>query len=100
MKNIRSVEKCTDLPKDYTPQHICMNQKLSYDTPLPTYGPHRPLWPVFGEYKFVPVQRWLHSLEVMVDRRVMRESSDSMGVLKVALSSQFFLVHQINNFGI
>ena len=24
---------------------------------------HRPLWPVFGEYEFVPPQRWLHSIE-------------------------------------
>lgn len=63
VQNIKSVEKCTDLPDDYTPQHICMNQKLFYNTTLPTFGPHRPLWPVFGEYKFVPVQRWLHSIE-------------------------------------
>lgn len=26
-------------------------------------GPHRPLWPRYGEYTFVPKQRWLHSLE-------------------------------------
>ncbi|KAH7955959.1 hypothetical protein HPB52_005286 [Rhipicephalus sanguineus] len=24
---------------------------------------HRPLWPVYGEYKYVPPQRWLHSIE-------------------------------------
>ncbi|KAL3228134.1 hypothetical protein MRX96_004049 [Rhipicephalus microplus] len=23
----------------------------------------RPLWPVYGEYKYVPPQRWLHSIE-------------------------------------
>ncbi|KAG0715432.1 hypothetical protein GWK47_011932 [Chionoecetes opilio] len=62
-KNLKSVLKCTDLAKNYTPQHICMNQKIHYNSTLPTYGPHRPLWPVFGEYQFVPVQRWLHSLE-------------------------------------
>lgn len=26
-------------------------------------GTHRPLWGVFGEYKFLPKQRWLHNLE-------------------------------------
>lgn len=26
-------------------------------------GTHRPLWPKYGEYGFVPKQRWLHSLE-------------------------------------
>ena len=25
---------------------------------------HRPLWPIFGEYQFVPPQRWLHNVEV------------------------------------
>ncbi|XP_071516206.1 uncharacterized protein [Panulirus ornatus] len=61
--SLSSVEECVDLPKNYTPQHFCMNRKITYNTTLPTYGPHRPLWPVFGEYKFVPVQRWLHSIE-------------------------------------
>lgn len=26
-------------------------------------GTHRPLWPKYGEYKYVPKQRWLHNLE-------------------------------------
>lgn len=26
-------------------------------------GTHRPNWPVYGEYDYAPVQRWLHSLE-------------------------------------
>lgn len=26
-------------------------------------GSHRPVWPVYGEYTYVPVQRWLHNLE-------------------------------------
>nr|CAD7460026.1 unnamed protein product [Timema tahoe] len=26
-------------------------------------GKHRPLWPKYGEYRFVPRQRWLHNLE-------------------------------------
>jgi len=27
-------------------------------------GDHRPVWPKFGEYIFVPPQRWLHNIEV------------------------------------
>jgi len=27
-------------------------------------GTHRPLWAQYGEYKFVPRQRWVHNLEV------------------------------------
>lgn len=26
-------------------------------------GAHRPVWPVYGEYTYVPVQRWIHNLE-------------------------------------
>lgn len=40
-----------------------MDKKIHYNTTLPTYGDHRPLWPVFGEYEFVPPQRWLHNIE-------------------------------------
>ena len=41
-----------------------MTQPLDYDEWIPTFGDHRPLWPIYGEYKYLPVQRWLHSLEV------------------------------------
>jgi hypothetical protein len=30
---------------------------------VPTHGDHRPVWPKFGEYQFVPAQRWLHNIE-------------------------------------
>ena len=46
-----------------------MTQRLDYDEWIPTFGDHRPLWPVYGEYKYVPVQRWLHSLEVLRKRK-------------------------------
>lgn len=29
-------------------------------------GTHRALWPIYGEYKFLPKQRWLHSMEVII----------------------------------
>ena len=32
-------------------EHHCMNEKLNYETPLPTHGDHRPLWPKYGEYR-------------------------------------------------
>ncbi|RWS13710.1 DUF3105 domain containing protein-like protein [Dinothrombium tinctorium] len=61
--DLESVESCVQLPKDYSPQHFCMGQKITYNTTIPTYGDHRPLWPVFGEYEYVPPQRWLHNIE-------------------------------------
>ncbi|KAG8225931.1 hypothetical protein J437_LFUL005967 [Ladona fulva] len=51
------------VPPLYLPLHICMDKPITYNRPIPTFGNHRPLWPKYGEYKFVPVQRWLHSLE-------------------------------------
>ena len=43
--------KCDDVPKDHSPKHFCMNETITYDTKIPTYGDHRPIWPMFGEYK-------------------------------------------------
>ncbi|CAB0038831.1 unnamed protein product [Trichogramma brassicae] len=43
--------------------HKCMTEKIEYVDDIPLYGTHRPIWPVYGEYKYLPVQRWLHSLE-------------------------------------
>ncbi|XP_074641774.1 uncharacterized protein LOC141899402 [Tubulanus polymorphus] len=52
------------------PKHICMQHfrnypfgPINYNPVIPTAGPHRPNWPVYGEYVFMPRQRWLHSLE-------------------------------------
>jgi len=47
--------------------HICMNCTLEYPKKvygvIPTHGPHRPIFPTWGEYSFLPPQRWLHSVE-------------------------------------
>lgn len=62
--DLQPLETCDDIPPNYTPKHFCMNYSILYNTSIPTAGSHRPLWPVFGEYRFVPPQRWLHSIEV------------------------------------
>lgn len=52
-------------------KHTCVQRPLFYDnfntkgdlvTP-PALGRHRERWPVWGEYTFLPPQRWLHSAE-------------------------------------
>jgi len=47
--------------------HVCMNCTLDYPKEIygeiPTHGPHRPIFPSWGEYSFLPPQRWLHSIE-------------------------------------
>lgn len=60
---IESKLECENLASNYLPRHFCMNEKLTYNTSIPTHGDHRPLWPKFGEYRYVPPQRWLHNIE-------------------------------------
>ena len=50
--SLETIVKCEDLPKDYFPKHFCMNDVLSYNTSIPSYGDHRPIWPKFGEYRY------------------------------------------------
>ncbi|XP_053687903.1 uncharacterized protein LOC128737312 [Sabethes cyaneus] len=52
-----------DVPKAYVAIHRCMNESIKYEDGIPTYGTHRPLWPRYGEYTYVPPQRWLHNSE-------------------------------------
>ncbi|XP_053674633.1 uncharacterized protein LOC128724936 [Anopheles nili] len=51
------------VPSAYVANHKCMNSSIEYSERIPSYGTHRPLWPKYGEYKYVPPQRWLHSSE-------------------------------------
>ncbi|XP_022252326.1 uncharacterized protein LOC106468283 [Limulus polyphemus] len=63
LENVLPVEKCEDVPSNYIPVHLCMKTKIVYNTTIPTHGDHRPLWPVYGDYQYVPPQRWLHTVE-------------------------------------
>jgi hypothetical protein len=63
VKTIDSIRECQVLKADYMPKHFCMNKTLHYNTTIPTYGDHRPLWAVYGEYLYLPPQRWLHNVE-------------------------------------
>jgi len=36
---------------------------LCYDESPPSSGPHRPMWGKWGEYEFMPPQRYIHNLE-------------------------------------
>jgi len=51
------------IPRGYNAMHYCMNETIHYNHKIPTFGAHRPLWPMYGEYVYVPKQRWLHNLE-------------------------------------
>lgn len=55
--------KCHRIKKDYHPYHYCMNKRITYSDAIPTFEGHRPLWPKYGEYIYVPPQRWLHNIE-------------------------------------
>ncbi|CAI4230792.1 unnamed protein product [Auanema sp. JU1783] len=43
--------------------HKCIVDQLVYNESIPIRGDHRPNWARFGEYLYLPVQRWLHNLE-------------------------------------
>ncbi|XP_033219057.1 uncharacterized protein LOC117174252 [Belonocnema kinseyi] len=54
---------CEYISPEYVAMHKCMHEPIEYDDPIPLFGSHRPIWPVYGEYKFVPRQRWIHNAE-------------------------------------
>ena len=43
--------------------HIYLPAPVPYARTAPSSGPHRPYWARWGEYTFLPPQRWLHNLE-------------------------------------
>ncbi|CAD6234639.1 GSCOCG00002029001-RA-CDS [Cotesia congregata] len=45
------------------PKTHCMNETLEYSELIPVIGDYRPIAPQLGEYKFIPKQRWLNSLD-------------------------------------
>uniref|UniRef100_U5EP30 Putative secreted protein n=1 Tax=Corethrella appendiculata TaxID=1370023 RepID=U5EP30_9DIPT len=51
------------IPPAYSAMHKCMDKKITYTERLPTFGTHRPLWAKYGEYEYLPPQRWLHNSE-------------------------------------
>ncbi|CAN7985278.1 unnamed protein product, partial [Ixodes hexagonus] len=51
------------IPRKYHPPHYCMDKRIKYTSAIPTFEGHRPLWPKYGEYRYVPPQRWLHNIE-------------------------------------
>ncbi|XP_065178273.1 uncharacterized protein LOC135808950 [Sycon ciliatum] len=53
-------DKCYAIEK---PKHICVGGNVTYSTNPPLSGGHRPSWPVYGEYKYLPAPRYLHGME-------------------------------------
>lgn len=50
-------------PKTDVVYHKCMSETIQYEAAPPLRGNHRPNWARYGEYLYVPEQRWLHNLE-------------------------------------
>ncbi|XP_017770360.1 PREDICTED: uncharacterized protein LOC108558066 [Nicrophorus vespilloides] len=61
--NVHPILEHEAIPKGYNAHHLCMDNVIRYKHKIPTFGSHRPLWAKFGEYTFLPKQRWLHNLE-------------------------------------
>lgn len=62
-KDISPLLTIVVLPNRYVPIHRCMAVRVKYIERIPTIGPHRPLWARYGEYEYLPPQRWLHNIE-------------------------------------
>ncbi|KAJ8984805.1 hypothetical protein NQ317_013002 [Molorchus minor] len=60
---VHPIHSFDHIPAEYNAPHRCMNESIEYSETIPTFGTHRPLWAIYGEYKFLPRQRWLHNLE-------------------------------------
>lgn len=43
--------------------HIYLPEAVPYARTAPSSGSHRPYWARWGEYTYLPTQRWLHNLE-------------------------------------
>lgn len=43
--------------------HVDLPNAITYADKPPSSGTHRPVWGNWGEYVFLPQQRWLHNLE-------------------------------------
>jgi len=61
--DIEPIQTFKNVPKLYTPVHKCMNETIIYDQRIPLFGTHRPLWAAYGDYIYLPVERWLHNVE-------------------------------------
>lgn len=48
---------------DFGGAHVADGTPIGYTEIPPASGPHRPRWARWGEYDFLPPQRWLHNLE-------------------------------------
>lgn len=48
---------------EFDGKHIETTEAIEYTENPPMSGPHRAYWPAWGEYTFLPKQRWLHGLE-------------------------------------
>jgi hypothetical protein len=50
-------------PPELPGYHVDLPYAITYADAPPTSGTHRPMWGKFGEYVFMPEQRWLHNAE-------------------------------------
>ncbi len=43
--------------------HVALTEAIVYEEDLPSSGPHRAVWAKWGEYEYLPPERWLGNLE-------------------------------------
>jgi hypothetical protein len=58
-----TVEGLRNEPSDGVNTHIQAPEPIAYEANPPTHGAHRPQWGRWGEYMYLPPQRWIHNME-------------------------------------
>lgn len=56
-------EGASEVRDDHGGAHVPDPEAITYAESPPASGPHRGAWARWGEYDFLPPQRWLHNLE-------------------------------------
>ncbi|CAH1231293.1 Hypp377 [Branchiostoma lanceolatum] len=60
--DVSPIEECHEV-KDKA-WHSCLTDgTIDYPDRIPTSGKHRPVAPAYGDYIYIPPQRWVHALE-------------------------------------
>ena len=66
MSDLLEITTCMDPRIEQVPNqgqtHIA-DAPIMYEANPPSSGSHRPMWAKWGEYEYLPPQRWLHNLE-------------------------------------
>lgn len=94
--NINPIQKEHIIPPAFQASVVCTNEVITYPhQKLPTYGSFRPYPPVYGDFKFLPIQRWMHTLKLGGIVALYHPCANKMEVNKLKTSIQSCLYSHV-----